>query len=343
MHSLRPDYKSLDYLNHCRHDGPASVRTIRHVSTEQPQPVRKYRFLGFVQGASTANRIEACGGARRWNEPLCVTFFGANMRRNATFENEIRWPRRVLTLAEAVKYIDATGYCVLFPVRDIPLPSLYYAVTRRGLQGKWKWDKYSSMVWRWKDELPRRRRAVYTKYFRGRGTFISLRFLPHFLAMQESAVAAGDHDRFYAEGRMRDDCRIIWEALEEHGPLATLELRNTCKMDTKAGNIRFKRAILELQCTLIVVHFGAEQEINAWASGRYELTRRAFAKQTEAARQISPEDARIRLAAKFRERNPDASPSHVARLFGWPKAEAAAAWEAALRPAGISRQRKASQ
>ena len=77
--------------------------------------------------------------------------------------------------------------------------------------------------------------------------------------------------------------------LEEHGPLATLELRNACKMDTKSGNIRFKRAILELQCMLIVVHFGTEQETNAWASGRYELTCRAFPKQTAAAKNISSE------------------------------------------------------
>ena len=156
-------------------------------------------------------------------------------------------------------------------------------------------------------------------------------------------MVGGDHERFYAEGRIRGDCRIIWEALEEHGPLATLELRNACKMDTNAGNIRFKRAILELQCMLIVVHFGAEQETNAWASGRYELTRRAFPQQTTAARQISPEDARTWLAAKFRERNPDASPTHLMRLFGWPKAEAAAAWEGTMRPSSVPRHRKASQ
>ena len=249
------------------------------------------------------------------------------MRHHATLENEIRWPRRVLTLAAAVKFIAATGYCMLFPVKNVALPSLYYAVTRRGLHGKWKWDKYSSMVWRWKDELPRRRRAFYAKYFRGRGTFISLQLLPHFLAMRHSAVMPGDYERFYSEGRIRDDARIIWQALEEHGPLATLELRNACKMDTKAGNIRFKRAILELQCMLIVVHFGAEQETNAWASGRYELTRRAFPRQTAAAQHISAEDARAKLTAKFCAWHPNSSPMELARLFGWPKAEAVAACE----------------
>jgi hypothetical protein len=238
------------------------------------------------------------------------------MRQHATLENEIRWPRRVLTLAEAVKFIDATGYCMLFPVKNVPLPSLYYAVTRRGLRGKWKWDKYSSMVWRWKDELPRRRRAFYAKYFRGRGTFISLQLLSHFLALRESAVAPGDSARFYSAGRIHDDARVVWEALEEHGPLATLELRNACKLDSKAGNFRFKRAILELQCMLIVVHFGAEQETNAWASGRYELTRRAFPQQTAAARGISPEEARNKLAAKFCEWRPNSAPTQIARLLG---------------------------
>jgi hypothetical protein len=253
------------------------------------------------------------------------------MRQHARLENEIRWPRRVLTPAEAVKFIDATGYCMLFPVKNTPLPSLYYAVTRRGLRGQWKWDQYSSMVWRWKDELPRRRRAFYAKYFRGRGTLISLQLLPHFLAMCDSAVLPGDCERFYSEGRIRNDARIIWEALEEHGPLATLELRNACKMDTKSGNIRFKRAILELQCMLIVVHFGTEQETNAWASGRYELTCRAFPKQTAAAKNISPEGARGKLAAKFCEWHPNSSPMQLARLFGWPKAEAVAACEPLLR------------
>jgi hypothetical protein len=260
---------------------------------------------------------------------LVLRFSLFDMRRHATLENEIRWPRRVLTLAEAVKFIDATGYCMLFPVRGVPLPSLYFAVTRRGLHGKWKWDKYSSMVWRWKDELPRRRRAFYAKYFRGRGTFISLQLLPHFLAMREAAVAPGDSARFYSQGRIHDDARVIWEALEEHGPLATLELRNACKMGTKAGNIRFKRAILELQCMLIVVHFGAEQETNAWASGRYELTNRAFPQQTAAARHISPDDARSELAAKFCEWHPNPAPIQLARLFGWTKVEAAAACESA--------------
>jgi hypothetical protein len=251
------------------------------------------------------------------------------MAGKVTLQNEIRWPRRVLTAKEAVKYIDATGYCLLYPVANVPLPSLYHAVTHRNPHVDFVWDKYSVMLWRWKDELPRRRRSFYAKYFRTRGTFISLKFLPHFLAMREAAVETGDHERFYSEGRIREDARLIWKALAEHGPMATLELRHACKMDTKAGNVRFKRAILDLQCLLIAVHFGAEQETAAWASGRYELTCRAFPKQTAAARRIQPRDARVILAAKFLEWHTGAPPAQLARLFGWPKSDAIAAVERA--------------
>ena len=243
--------------------------------------------------------------------------------------------RRVLSLAAAVKYIDACGFCMLFATKNVALPSLYHAVACRKPHEDWVWDKYSSMVWRWKDELPRRRLAYYGKYFRGRGTLISLEQLPNFLAMRETAVLPGDFARFYRAGRIRDDARIIWQALEDYGPLATLELRNACRMDTKAGNKRFKRAILDLQCLLVAVHFGAEQETKSWASGRYELTYRAFPNQNEMARKISVAEAQRNITGKLLEHQPGVQPLQIARIFGWLKAEAVVAGRAA-RQSGLT-------
>jgi hypothetical protein len=247
------------------------------------------------------------------------------MKPKLTAGSGLRGPKRVTTLAEARKFIDAAGFCMLFPVGHIPLPSLYCAVTGRSPSAGIVFDKQFEMLWRWKDDLPRRRRAYYAKYFRGRGTLISLEHLPHFLAMRDSAVGPGDHASFYSEGRIRDDARVIWEILEEHGPLATLELRHLCHMETKAGNIRFKRAMLDLQCLLVIVHFGSEQETGAWPSGRFELTYRAFPKQTTAARAIAPEQARAKLAAKYLAWHRNAPPVQLARLFGWSKDQTAKA------------------
>ncbi len=237
-------------------------------------------------------------------------------------EGEVHWPRRVKTAADAVRFIDTAGYCLLFPIKNLPLSSLYYGVARRY---RLTWDRYTEKIWRWKDELPRQRRAFYAKYFKGRGTFISLALLPHFLAMHATAAAPGDHERFYAAGRISHDAREIWKVLERHGPLATLELRHACKMASKAGNIRFKRAMLQLQRLLLVVHFGTEQETAAWASGRFELTCRAFPREASLARRIAPEAARAALAAKYLHWHPDAPPACLASLFGWSKAEATAA------------------
>ena len=236
--------------------------------------------------------------------------------------HELTWPRSIRTASDAVRFIDHVGFCLLFPVKNVALPSLYYVMARRI---PITWDKYTAKLWEWKDELPRRRRAFYAKYFKGRGTFISLKFLPHFLAMRESAAAPQNAEQFYAAGRIALGARVIWQALAEQGSLATLELRHACKMDTKAGNARFKKAMLELQCLLLVTHSGAEQETDAWASNRFELVARAFPEQVEQARKISPKAARTTLALKYRSLYPAAPVMQIARLFGWSRAEAEAA------------------
>jgi hypothetical protein len=230
--------------------------------------------------------------------------------------------KRVRTPADAVQFLNRVGFCVLFPVKGVALPSLYYAASRRPLL---TWDRYCMLIWKWKDELPRRKRAFYAKYFKGRGSFISLEMLPYFLAAEGSAAAVDDFLRYYEQGCISHDGRVIWEALATHGPMATLELRHAINMETKTGNVRFKKAMLELQRRLFVVHFGAEQETAAWASGRFELTARAFPKQVAAARAISPARARDAIASKYIALYHDVTPLQVARLFGWSKTDSISA------------------
>ena len=230
-------------------------------------------------------------------------------------------PKRVVTAADAVRFIDSVGYCLLFPIRGLPLPSLYYACARRECT---TWDKYCLRIWKWKDELGQRRRAFYTKYFKGRGTFLSVKLLPHFLALEGGAYGAGDFDRAYAGGRITADARTAWEVLAAHGPLATLELRHACNMDSTAGNRRFKKAMLQLSRLLIVFHSGAEQETESWASSRFELTARAFPTAVARAREIEAAEARRVLAKKYVEWHPRADVRGLSRLFGWTKSEALA-------------------
>ena len=211
---------------------------------------------------------------------------------------------------------------MLFPAKNVSLPSLHYAVSRRA---DVRWDKYAQLIWKWKDQLPKKRRAFYGKYFNSRGSFISLKFLPYFLATHGTAIEPREAEAFYRTGRISHDALELWLALAKHGPLPTLELRHACKMESQAGNKRFKKAMLELQGLLIVTHSGAEQETEAWASNCFDLVSRGFSKQVAEAQHISAEEARVAIAVKYKTLYPGAAPAQIARLFGWTKAQAVAA------------------
>jgi hypothetical protein len=254
---------------------------------------------------------------------------------------EVRWPaaprpqRRIVAAADAVRFIDDVGFCLLFPIRGLLLPSLYYACAHREPAN---WDRYCLRIWKWKDEFGRRRRAFYAKYFKGRGTFISLRMLPHFLATECSACGEGDFDRAYSAGAISADARTLWQALAQRGPLPTLELRHAGKFDTQSGNRRYKKAMLELSRRLLVVHSGAEQETESWASSSFELTSAAFPDAVARARLIAPEEARRTLARKYVEWHPCVDPRTIARLFGWSKEEVTQAlWSQTLTKEGLVR------
>jgi hypothetical protein len=77
----------------------------------------------------------------------------------------------IRTISQAAAYIDRVGFCLLFPVKDVPLPSLWAALKGRrprNFRLVAAWDEDAERLWEWKDEFPRRRRAYYGKYFRGR-------------------------------------------------------------------------------------------------------------------------------------------------------------------------------
>jgi len=185
-------------------------------------------------------------------------------------------------IEQAARYIARVGFCLLFPIKRLPLPSLWGWL--KGCPEAWwprefsltgTWDADSERLWAWKDELPRRRRAYYGKYFRGRGSLIAPAFLPCFYRLAENFPEASG-ERLYRAGKISADACRIYKQLASDGPLPALELRHACGFDSARRNLRFKRALEELQRRLLIVHWGTAQETYGWESNVYELVSRAF-------------------------------------------------------------------
>ena len=239
-------------------------------------------------------------------------------------------------IQQAARYIDRVGFCLLFPIKRLPLPSLWGWL--KGRPEAWgprefslvgTWDADSERLWDWKDELPRRRRAYYGKYFRGRGSLIALAFLPCFYCLAENYLEVlPPHDpeasgeQLYRAGKISADAYIICKQLYNDGPLPVLELRHACGFVTPRRNLRFKCALEELQRRLLIVHWGTAQETHGWESNVYELVSRAFPRAVRLAAKLSAEGARQEIAAQYRQLRPQATSVELVRVFGWSRAAA---------------------
>ncbi len=239
----------------------------------------------------------------------------------------------IRTIGQAARAIDRFGFCLLFPIKGLRLPSLWGALKGKSpfgsAQGRPQgfclvaaWDKDAERLWAWKDELPRKGLTYYGKYFRGKGSLLSLEFLACFYCLEGNHDTSDEFKRLYHEGKITADAHAICRELAKRGPQATLELRYGLGWESKRGNRRFKRALVELQQRLLIVHWGTKAETRAWESAVYQLTARAFPKAVRAAGKLTPEKARGRIAARYREHYPRAEPREVARLFRWTRAQA---------------------
>ncbi len=201
----------------------------------------------------------------------------------------------VRTFAQAAAWIDRTGVALLFPGPGFP--SLSEAMGRKRMV----WDAITEMMWGWKDELPRRRKAWFGKFIRGKGTLIAPRLLT---AVSEAVGTPWDADAaefLYARGRLSAEAHRVAKVLGKEGPQPTLALRYAAGFDTPSRNVRFKRAVVELGRSLLVTHFGVEKEEGAaWPSTVYELTPRAFPRLSPRVSAAAREEVQSKLGRLIR-------------------------------------------
>jgi len=214
--------------------------------------------------------------------------------------------RKIAAFDRASDWLDDLGFAFLTQHGKLIAPALWVIGSDDREQG---WGPDAERLWRWKDELPLRRRAWYGHFIYGKKSFIS----PALLADLYSGD--GKHDDFKNVELAKNSTRIA-QLVFDGGPMSAAALREA----TGWTEPDFKKAITELGRALVVTHFGAEPQGSGWPSAIYELTPRVFKlKPTKDLGHAARTFLRTVLACK---------PAELARAFGWNAVDARAALDA---------------
>jgi hypothetical protein len=206
---------------------------------------------------------------------------------------------RIKTIDSAGKFIHEVGFCLLFPLDRINLPTLYDATCggeRKIMAG---WSETMQKLWSWKDELAANKQAFFGKYFKGRPSFISLEMLPYFYAISGNYGGIEDYQEIYEEGRITQEAKRICDFIYNKGATPTVRLKKEAGFRGKGGGYRFDKALKELQRSLLVANRGIYTGESSWPSIIVDLLPRIFPKEVKKSLKVSEEKARKEIVKKF--------------------------------------------
>lgn len=244
-------------------------------------------------------------------------------KHDVIFSREVRYRRRmnlrVTTKEDAVKFVDDVGFCFLFPIQGVEMPSLWDAIAGRVVKTTNKHSGYEiERTWGWKDEALDKKRWYYGKLIRDKATLISLDFLPNFYALSENF---GDYEHDYLEeyktGQLTAEAKQVYEALLRNGALDAVRLRRESHMSSDASKGRFDKALTDLQTGLKVLPVGVAP-VGAWRYAFiYEVLPRWYPEIPARAQKISRAEARQRILDRYLRNVIFSAVPAAARVFGW--------------------------
>jgi len=217
--------------------------------------------------------------------------------------------------AQALTFVNRRGFVFFWPISGIVLPSLWAAVAGDRPVAD-AHDDPAHVTWRWKDRALDQKIWYYAKVLRKKATMISLEVAPYFYALSENyGEPEEDYLIAYAEGRLPQAAKQVYEALLKEGALNTLDLRRVAKLGN-ARDSEFNKALELLQSDFKILPIGVS-EAGAWKySFIYEIVPRHFPELPEQARQIGEREARAKLVELHLQSVGAASEGDVNKLFG---------------------------
>jgi DNA glycosylase AlkZ-like len=263
-------------------------------------------------------------------------------KRGIVAAREARYRRRmnlrVTSPEQAKEFVDDVGFCFLFPIQNVEMPSLWDAIAGRAMKTTNKHSGYEiERTWGWKDDALDKKLWYYGKLVRHKATLVSLDFLPNFYALSENY---GDYQQDYLdeyrEGRLSAEAKTIYAALLKNGALDAVRLRRESHMISEANKARFEKALTELQTGLKVLPVGIT-EAGAWRYAFiYELLPRWLPDVPEKAHDIGRGQARRAILDQYLRNVIATTMQAASRVFGWSLAETRQAAEALAQEGHLS-------
>lgn len=191
----------------------------------------------------------------------------------------------------AIAAIDRAGALLVFPLDNRDEPESLWLTFYPDEEMAWEWDEDGddrvAKLWHLRGDLSTTRKVVYTKWFRGRATYLSRGI---FVALLRALNPTGE-DR----ASLGADARRILATLESESPLSTKELKRMSGLAGKANEAAYGRAMKELWSRLLIVAFG-EVEDGAFPSLAVGATRVLYEDLWEEAFALDPAEAEGRAA-----------------------------------------------
>ncbi len=191
---------------------------------------------------------------------------------------------KVRTLAEAARFVKEAGLAYVFPDGKMKLPSLWGAVKgdpwREWSEEDHGWTKAVATTWELKDELGAKRKALFGRYVRGKGTLIAL------------DVAEALHSLLAHDDGLSPLARETYERLGRVGRMSTLRLRESLRLEGSKGNQRFSKTMVELYRRFLICNAGVDGSESRWPAAVIERVNLKAVPRAKAG-----EIVRMRLAA----------------------------------------------
>jgi hypothetical protein len=252
------------------------------------------------------------------------------MKRNKVSKNKLERYRahtyrtkpnmQLETISDAIKFVKQRGFVTLWPIKGINLPSLWTATTGPRPVAS-EHDDPGHITWGWKDQMLDQRCWYYAKLLRGKATFVSLPTLPNFYALSPREADLDDYRQVYRAGTLSYEALRIADALLDHGPMDTIQLRKRAGLSSSERKSRFDRGLTELQKGLWILPVGIA-EAGAWRYAFvYELLDRWYPEIPAQAGYVRHEKARADLVSTYFRAVGVAGYGDVKKVFGWEKSQ----------------------